>query len=93
MEPNQQNKQASTIRPETLKNKLTVTRGDGGVGGDNGGKQGTVHQGTCIKDTRTKPKRVGSRVGGHGGVKMETTVLEQQLKLPNCCYERMCQTH
>ena len=39
---------------------------------------------TCIKDTWTKPKRVGSRVagreggwGGRGGVKMEATVLEQ----------------
>ena len=51
-------------------------RGNGGEG---------WHQGTCIKDTWTKPKGVGSRVGGkdgwregYGGVKMETTVLEQQ---------------
>ena len=42
-------------------------------------------QGTCIKDPWTKLKGVGSRVGGgvgeeggHGGVTMETTVLEQQ---------------
>ena len=41
---------------------------------------GKGHQGTCIKDTWTKPKVVGSRVGGrdgwggggHGGVKMKT---------------------
>ena len=40
-----------------------------------------------MKDTWTKPKEVGSRVGGwdgwsrgHGGVKMETIVLEQQFK-------------
>ena len=45
------------------------------------------HQGTCIKDTCTKPKGVGSRVGGGDGwgkeewrVKVEITVLEQQLK-------------
>ena len=57
------------------------------MGGDNGGKRRTGHQGTCIKDTWTKPKGVGLRVeggdgwgGGAGGVKMETTVLEQQLK-------------
>ena len=46
-----------------------------------------VHQGTGIKDTWTKPKGVGLSVGGedgwgggHGGVKMETPVLEQQQK-------------
>ena len=46
---------------------------------------GRGHQGTYMKDTWTKPKKVGSRVGGgvsgaggHGEVKMETTVLEQQ---------------
>ena len=44
------------------------------------------HQGRCIKDTWTKPKGVGLRVeggdgvGGCSGVKMETTVLEQELK-------------
>ena len=44
-------------------------------------------QGTCMKDIRIKPKGVNSRVGGrdgwgggHGGVKMETIVLEQQFK-------------
>ena len=43
--------------------------------------------GTCIKDTWTKPKGVGSRVGvgmaevgGTGGGEMETTVLEKQYK-------------
>ena len=29
-----------------------------------GGGAGTVHQGTCIKYTWTKPKVVGSRMGG-----------------------------
>ena len=43
-----------------MKDKLTVTRGE--VGGDIGGLRGKGHQGTCIKDTWTKPK--GSRVGG-----------------------------
>ena len=33
----------------------------------NGEKQGKVHQGTCIKDTWTKPKGVGLRVGGGNG--------------------------
>ena len=53
--------------------------------GDNGGKKGKGHLGTCRKDTWTKPKGKGLRVGGGGGwgrgsgeVKMETTVLEQQ---------------
>ena len=49
-----------------MKNKLTVTRGDGGRG-NNGGTQGKDHQGTYIKDTWTKPKAVGSRVGGGDG--------------------------
>ena len=35
------------------KNKLTVTRGD------NGGRKVKGHQGTCIKDPRTKPKGGG----------------------------------
>ena len=55
------------------------------MGGDNGGK-GEGCSGACIKDTWTKPKRVGSRVGSgdgwgrrrdSGGEKMETTVLQQ----------------
>ena len=41
-----------------IKNNLTGTRA--GVGGDNGGKNGKGCQGTCIKDTRTKPK--GDRI-------------------------------
>ena len=69
-----------------IKTKLTVTRGE--VEGDNGGQQRKGCQRTCIKDPWTKPKGVGLRVGGgdgwgggeHGGVKMETTVLKQQLK-------------
>ena len=46
-------KQHITIDIE-IKNKLTVTKGGGE--GNNGGKQGEGHQGTCIKDTWTKPK-------------------------------------
>ena len=57
------NKQNIT-RDIEIKNKLTVTRGDGE--GIMGGKE-KVHQGTCIKDTWTKPKGVGSRVGGGVG--------------------------
>ena len=60
-----------------------MTRGE--VGEDSEGKRGKVCQGTCIKDTWTKPKGVVLRVGGGEGwggrrsrVKMETTVLEQQ---------------
>ena len=52
---------------------------------DTGEKQGKGHQGTCMKDTWTKPKgqvqgwemEMGG-AGKRGGVKMETTVLEQQ---------------
>ena len=53
--------------------------------GLNGGKKWKGHQGTCIKDPRTKPKRVGLKVGGgvgggggSTGGKMKTTILEQQ---------------
>ena len=42
-----------------IKNKLTVTRGDG----DNWGKKGKGCQGTSIKDLWTKPK-VGRIEGG-----------------------------
>ena len=66
-----------------IKNKLSVTREE--VGKDNRWKKGKVHQGICIKDTWAKLNqvvlRVTARVGtgvGHGGVKMETTVIEQQ---------------
>ena len=45
-----------------INNKLAVTRGDGG--GE--GKEGKHHQGTYIKDTWTKPKGVGLRVGDGG---------------------------
>ena len=51
---------------------------------DNGGK-GEGLSGTCKKDTWTKPKGVGLRVGGgdggsgrRSGGEMETAVLEQQ---------------
>ena len=43
-----------------MKNKLTITRGEGG---DNRGKKEKHHQGTCIKDPWTKPKR-GRMEGG-----------------------------
>ena len=53
-----------------------LTRGTGE--GNNQGKKGKGHQGTCIKDPWTKPKGVGSRVGGgavdSGGGKMETVL-------------------
>ena len=45
-----------------MKNKVTITRGEGE--GDNGGKKGKSCQGTCVKDTWTKLKGIGSRVGG-----------------------------
>ena len=32
------------------------------------GEKGKGHQGTCVKDTWTKPKGVGLRVGGGDGV-------------------------
>ena len=48
-----------------IKNKRTVTREEGER--DTGGKQGKGHQGTCIKDTWTKPQGEGLRVGGRGG--------------------------
>ena len=56
------------------------------MGGDNGGKKGKGHQGIYIRDTWTKPKGVGLRVGGRdewgrgnwGRGKMDTTVLELQ---------------
>ena len=70
----------NVTRDIEIKSKLTVTRGD------NRGKKGKGHQGTCTKDPQTKPKQVGLRVGGvggwgggSGGRKIETTVLEQQL--------------
>ena len=43
-----------------MKNKLTVTRGEGERG--NMGKKGKGHQGTCMKDPWTKPK--GGRIEG-----------------------------
>ena len=46
-----------------IKNKLAVTR----EGKDNGVKWRKGHQGTCIKDTWTKPKGVGLRLGGGDG--------------------------
>ena len=34
---------------------------------DNGEKRGKCHQGACIKDSWTKPKGIGSWVGGREG--------------------------
>ena len=45
------------------KNKLTVTREEGG----NRRKKAKGHQGTCIKDTWTMTMRGGLNVGGGGG--------------------------
>ena len=65
---------------------MTITTGE--VGGNNGWKRGKGCQGTCIKDTWTKPK--GDRIESGtwrwlgwvwtGGGKMETTVLEKKKK-------------
>ena len=46
-----------------IKNKLTVTRRER----DNGRKKGKGHQGAFIKDTWTKPKGIGLRMGGGNG--------------------------
>ena len=43
-----------------IKNQVTAPRGE--VGGDKGRKRGKSCQGTCIKDTWTKPK--GGRIEG-----------------------------
>ena len=48
-----------------MKNNLAVTRGV--TGGDNRRGKGNGHQETCVKDIWTKPKGVGSRVGGGDG--------------------------
>ena len=47
-----------------MKNKMTVTRRE--VGGDKEGK-GRGLSGTTIKDSWTKPRRVGSGEGGGDG--------------------------
>ena len=88
MEPTVTNKtsEQNITRHIEITNKLTVTRGK--RGGDNRGKKEKGCQETSIKDTWTKPKRgriEGGRWGWMGqgrlmGGKMETTVLEQQLK-------------
>ena len=54
-----------------MKNKLTVTRGEGK--GDNREKKGKGHQGTCIKGPWAKPKQgkiKGVRWGWVGWVKV-----------------------
>ena len=48
-----------------IKNKLTVTRGEGRA--ITGGTKGKGHQGTCMKEPWTKPKEIESRVGGWEG--------------------------
>ena len=59
-----------------MKNKLTVTRGEGE--GDNGGKRGKGRQGTCIKDPWMRPKMErseGGRLGwGSGGGKRHNCI-------------------
>ena len=45
--------------------------------GDNRGKMGKGHQGTCLKDHGQSQRGLGLRMGGGGG-KMDTNVLEQQ---------------
>ena len=62
---------------------IEITWSAGDTGGDNGA--GEEFSGTCVEETWTKPKGVGSRGGGGDGwgrgewwEKMETVVLEQQ---------------
>ena len=54
-----------------IKNKWIVTKGEWG---GSRGKKGKGHQGTCIKDSWTKPKagRMEGGAGKSGGGKMET---------------------
>ena len=67
-----------------IKNKMTVTRREGGR--DNGVKKRKGHQGTCIKDPWTKTMvggdcmwKLGCGQGrGENGGKMGMTVIEQQ---------------
>ena len=61
---NRTSKQNRTRKIE-IKNNLTVNRGKGGKM-NNRGKKGKGHQGTCIKDTWTKPKW-GRIKGGRWG--------------------------
>ena len=64
------------------------------------GENGKVHQGTCMKDTWTKPKGVGLRAGGRDGwgcggsmgvVTMETIILEQQFLKRSFCLPKVKQ--
>ena len=68
-----------------IKNKLTVTRGEGG--GDQQGKEGEgSSQETCIKDPRTETmggmieyrRQAVGKAGESNWGKMVTTVIEQQ---------------
>ena len=62
-----------------IKSKLTVTRGKGGIMGKIGeGPSRNMYKGHMEKATGG---RFEGGVGGCSGVKMETTVLEQQLKI------------
>ena len=64
MEPNQQNTSKQNItRDIEIKNNLTVTRGEGIMGG-----KGKWFSGTSLKDTWAKPMRGGSRGGREGGI-------------------------
>ena len=55
-----QTSKQNITRDIEIKNKLTATRRE--VGGDNGDIRAKGCQGTCTKDTWTKPK--GSRIEG-----------------------------
>ena len=59
-------------------NKEQTDSNPRGEVGDNRGKKGKGHRGTCIKDPRIKPKGVELRVRESDGEKLEITVLEQQ---------------
>ena len=60
IESTKQKSKQNITRDIEIKNKWTTTRGE--RGGYNGEKTRKGHQGTCIKDTWTKPK--GDKIKG-----------------------------
>ena len=63
MEPNQQTNKQAKYNQRHWNKEQTVSY-------QRGGRRGIIgkgYQGTCIKDTWTKPKRVGSMAGGRDG--------------------------
>ena len=74
-----QTSKQNRTRDMGIKNKLTVTRRE--AGGDNRGKRGKGHQGTCIRDTWTKPKAGGFEGGRWGWLGCVGVVGEKQRQL------------